>query len=188
MGIQKRLGSQKSDKAVLAIESIKALLRLALMNATGGRTSLQPPLPEREIDPSSILEKYNVPITIQGEPPFATVEFPTSSADLIRNDGSRNHPDYWKGIRTGTPHPTLASLRPSSSSLIGDAAVEATGGKAIISAFLMTKVLTIEDAKRPEDLIMKAQGLAQFAEILWILRPVIYGELMLYSFFPHERN
>lgn len=159
MGIQKRLGHQKSEKVVLAIECFKAVLRLGLMKVTGGRTSVQPALPEREIDPAGV----DIDVGVEGD--------------------QHQHPNYWKGGRTGNSHPTLASLYSPLPlpSPIGDDTLSApdytseTKGKEAIKAFLTTKVLTIEDAKRPEDLILKARGLAQLAEVMWILRPVIYG-------------
>lgn len=180
MGIQKRLGHEKAEQVVLGIECLKAALRLALMKVTGGRTSVQPPVPEREVDPGKVLEKYSLPRVVEGEPPNARIVVAEEMGDNgngIRRDGEfRDHPDFWKGSRTGHSHPTLASLRPPTLDmpLLGDAT--AMGGKEAVKAFLLSKVLTIEEAKRPEDLVRKAKGLAQIAEVIWILRPLIYGQ------------
>lgn len=48
--------------------------------------------------------------------------------------------------------------------------------EAEISAFLQTKVLTIDNVRKPYDLVRQRKGLGAFAEVVWILRPLIYGK------------
>lgn len=78
-------------------------------------------------------------------------------------------PDTWKATRTGLEIPTISSLRAEGAN--GMRSVEAE-----ISAFLQTKVLSIDNVREPYDLVRKRKGLGALAEIVWILRPLIYGE------------
>ncbi|KAK9899753.1 peroxisome membrane protein [Cystobasidium minutum MCA 4210] len=90
--------------------------------------------------------------------------------------------DTWKATRTGLQIPTISSLRADGAS--GMRSVEAE-----ISAFLQTKVLTIDNVRKPYDLVRQRKGLGAFAEVVWILRPLIYvlalkkyGKRSLYPF------
>ena len=49
-----------------------------------------------------------------------------------------------------------------------------------ISSYLMSKVLTADDIKPPKALLHRASGLGEAAEVLYILRPVIYATAMSY--------
>lgn len=56
-----------------------------------------------------------------------------------------------------------------------------------ISAFLQKKVLTIDSVRRPYDLVRKRTGLGALAEVVWILRPLVYVlALKRYSGRRHE--
>ena len=81
-----RLGRARAWDVVLAIEVLKACLRIALVRATRMRPALTVPLPQREIDPA-LLERRIVPA------------------------GSRDAPT-WRGARTGLVHRSLATLVP----------------------------------------------------------------------------
>ncbi|KAI9684637.1 MAG: Peroxisomal membrane protein pex16 [Trizodia sp. TS-e1964] len=50
--------------------------------------------------------------------------------------------------------------------------------KSDISSYLLSKVLTAEDIKSPKALLHRVTGQGQLAEILYILRPVIYALAM----------
>lgn len=50
--LARRRGDRARWDAVLAIEAAKAALRLVMMNQTGGRLVLSPPLPQRDYDPA----------------------------------------------------------------------------------------------------------------------------------------
>lgn len=177
MAIKKRLGKEKAEKAVMIIEMAKALMRLALLNETDGRLGVSPPIPEREVDPALFDQHKRVVVLEENS---ARIEYPRSSADVLL--GARGEEEvvgvaekeYWLGSRTGYSRPTLASIRPPVDPLLGNA-TSSLGGKEIIQQYLMSRVLTAEDAKRPEDLVAKMNRLGKLAEIVWILRPVIYG-------------
>lgn len=47
-----------------------------------------------------------------------------------------------------------------------------------ISQYLLTKVLTAEDVKPPSQLLHRIRGTGYYAEVLYIIRPVIYAIAM----------
>ena len=49
-----------------------------------------------------------------------------------------------------------------------------------ISSYLMSKVLTADDIKPPKALLHRVSGLGEAAEVMYILRPVIYAAAMSY--------
>jgi len=49
-----------------------------------------------------------------------------------------------------------------------------------ISSYLLSKVLTADDIKPPKALLHRTSGLGEAAEVLYILRPVIYAAAMSY--------
>lgn len=181
MGLKKKRGQKAADGSVLVLEGLKTVLRLCLMRVTKGRTGLQPPVPEREVDPS-VLDLHRPHLVQEGEE--VKVSFNKEGEDEGENTavgGGEEHESYWKGSRTGYTRPTLASIRgetlPLSSTLLADHHHQssATEAKETVSNYLQTRVLTVENAKRPQDLVRRAKGLGKLAEIIWILRPLIYG-------------
>ena len=83
MALRKRKGPATASDAVIVIEGVKAALRLALMRATGGRTAVQPPIAEREVDPA-VLEAHKeailaVPTRIRS----GAEGTPRSAADVL---------------------------------------------------------------------------------------------------------
>lgn len=158
MAVRKRRGPRAADQLVVAIEALKATLRLALMKTTRGRTGLNPPVPEREIDPS-VLDLHRP--TVVGDPPNARISF-TGEGEAGPEGGSD---EYWTGSRTGLERPTIKGLR----------GVAGEGDPASVQQFLKKRVLTVENATRPEDLVGRTKGLGKVAEVIWILRPLVYG-------------
>ena len=49
-----------------------------------------------------------------------------------------------------------------------------------ISSYLMSKVLTADDIKPPKALLHRVSGIGEAAEVMYILRPVIYAAAMSY--------
>lgn len=49
-----------------------------------------------------------------------------------------------------------------------------------ISSYLLSKVLTADDIKPPKSLVHRTSGLGELAEVLYIIRPVIYATAMAY--------
>ncbi|GAA5864797.1 hypothetical protein JCM8547_009235 [Rhodosporidiobolus lusitaniae] len=200
MTVRKRSGAQKAEKMVVALEAIKAALRLGLMGATKGRTGVQPPVAEREMDPA-VLEMNREKVERMRRAAASgtgsttqatTLPPPRSAADVLlrRAEGGTGdvemgivkaeveEKDFWTGARTGYVRPTLASLRKEGDAKPGDpTSFDFTAGgknKDVGKEYLMSRVLTVEDVKRPEDLVAKAKGIKRLAEIIYILRPLIY--------------
>jgi peroxin-16 len=137
----KRKGEKVRWKVVVLLEAIKAVCRLLLLRLTNLRPLLSPPLPEREVDPS-------------------TLEESGSSFDGMEPTPSEPSGDeQWKMPRTGLSLPSL----PESSD---------------ISSYLLSKVMTADDIKPPKALLHRVAGKGELAEILYILRPVIYALAM----------
>lgn len=139
----KRRGEKARWRVVTLLESLKAICRLLLLRLTNSRPLLSPPLPEREVDPSTLEDNSSNNSGIESPP------------------SERSEETQWTMPRTGLSLPTL----PSS----GD-----------ISSYLLSKVLTADDVKPPKALLHRVGGLGEAAEILYILRPVIYAFAMAY--------
>jgi peroxin-16 len=165
----KRKGEKVRWRVVVIIEALKALCRLLLLRITGGRMVV-PPLPEREplptdsdsdsIDPestggltSSELEEIDSAYGSGSDHASPTLH-PSSSSPKGWNSGK------WPMPRTGLSLPQLPSAHE-------------------ISSYLISKVLTAEDIRPAPFLISKiASSSAALAEILHIMRPVVYAVAM----------
>ncbi|SGZ21106.1 BQ5605_C021g09334 [Microbotryum silenes-dioicae] len=189
MGIRKRVGRKQAEQAVIAIEATKAALRLGLMRTTQGRSAVNPPIAEREIDPS-VLDLHRPHLVRSSSNPRisfeATKDHPRSAADVLlgKNGQDGTNPeqdedpekplDYWTGPRTGVTRSTIAHLRGGVDEDDPLPGTSIAKGKDAVKDYLMTRVLTVEDVKKPEDLVGKTKGLGRLAEVIWILRPLIY--------------
>lgn len=170
-----RNSSEKSRwKTVLYIEAIKALLRIGMLAATHGRTVLETPIPERDIDPERIVkdEEGNIKIMDDNElreyqqnqqNPLGQNGDGGFSSQLRNGNGgdSLNGSGWWEMPRTGTGLPNQTNLN--------------------IDDYLSKKILTVEDVKGPECLVHKLNILGLSAEVMYILRPLIYAGLLYLS-------
>lgn len=100
-------------------------------------------------------------------PPLPEREADPSTIEENQGDGLESPPSeksdetQWTMPRTGLSLPTL----PSSTD---------------ISTYLLSKVLTADDIKPPKALMHRVSGMGELAEVLYILRPVIYAVAMQY--------
>lgn len=109
MVARRKLGRRKAWDVVAAIEALKVLLRLSLVQMTGSRMAIHPPIPEREVDPAALeQERANIVGKLAHRLDVATA----SSNSSLSNSITQPPKGYWKGSRTGLLRPTLASLRP----------------------------------------------------------------------------
>lgn len=156
------------------------------MQLTDSRPVIHPPIPEREVDPSTL--DNHVPL-LEGTPPNATLVSQPNNGDFGEGQTSsppnRDHDvESWRGARTSKVRPTIASIRGRSQAVTlnganghrsnGHARYEDT--KKDVNAFLYARVLNVEDVKRPEDLVRPLEGVEKAAEVVWILRPLLYGK------------
>jgi peroxin-16 len=160
---------------------------------------MDPTLLEKERDRMIRMRKAAASTTQQRPPQSAAdvlltrLDGKQSDAELGLLEGELEEKEFWTGAKTGFVRPTLASLRQDEDAPPGDPTANfnpgAGQGKDLSMEYLSRKVLTIEDVKRPEDLVERAKGVKQLAEIIWILRPLIYGECLYlpYRLVPSER-
>lgn len=138
----KRKGEKVRWRVVVLLEVVKAVCRLLLLRLTNSRPLVSPPLPQREVDPST-LEDSSASSNGMDTPP---TEQEVEAAN-------------WTMPRTGLSMPSL----PDASD---------------ISNYLISKVLTADDIKPPKALLHRVSGKGEVAEVLYILRPVIYALAM----------
>ncbi|KAL4928239.1 peroxisomal membrane protein PEX16 [Aspergillus undulatus] len=136
--IARRRGEKVRWRVVVFIELVKAICRLFLLRLTNSRPLVNPPLPEREVDPRSLEEE---------EGDWNGMESPVSE---------RSNDLNWTMPRTGLSLPSLPDVND-------------------VSNYLISKVLTADDIKPPTALLHRVTGQGQLAEILYILRPVVYA-------------
>jgi peroxin-16 len=153
--VAKRRGEKVRWRVVVSLETIKAVCRILLLRLTNSRPLLSPPLPEREVDPSSLeegaertQEELEAAQEYERQQDGSSTQGTTSSAD-----------EKWTMPRTGL---TLPSLPDSQD----------------ISSYLLSKVMKADDIKPPKALLHRVSGKGEIAEILYIIRPVIYALAM----------
>ena len=132
---------------VVVLEMIKAVCRMLLMRLTNSRPLVNPPLPEREVDPR--IPEDESPDKSQWN------GMQTPSVSEAESDSLT-----WTMPRTGLSLSTL----PDSNE---------------ITEYLLKKVLTADDIKAPKQLLHRMTTIqGQVAEMMWIMRPVLYALAM----------
>ena len=151
MGAKRRGGERRRWQVVVMLESIKAICRLILLRSTGSRPLVSPPLPEREdLDPA-VFEKTSNDSLLD-----------VSIQSLDSNDS-----------RLALPH-TKPYQMPLTSLLLPPLPSPST--PANLTHYLVTHVLTPTDILSPPSLLRTLSTLSsQSAEVLYILRPVVYA-------------
>ncbi|EEP78347.1 conserved hypothetical protein [Uncinocarpus reesii 1704] len=139
--VARRRGEKIRWRVVVLIEGLKALCRLILLRLTNSRPLVNPPLPEREVDPRPAEDEDEA-----GD--WNGMETPKSE----KSDSDAS----WTMPRTGFSMPSL----PDASD---------------VSNYLISKVLTADDVKPPKTLLHRVNGMGQLAEVMFILRPLIYA-------------
>ncbi|KAH8916998.1 peroxisome membrane protein, partial [Atractiella rhizophila] len=150
LAIEMRVSEKRRESTVVALESIKTLLRLLLLFLTRRRPTIYPPIAERDtIDPT--LSHPSSSSSSSPSPP---------SSPLIQTT--------WKGARTGRTRPTIASIR---------ARTRAPNGST--PGFLQGRVRGLDEIRRPKELVVPLGGAWEIVgEIIHILRPLIYVMLL----------
>jgi peroxin-16 len=170
--VARRRGGEKTRwRVVVLLESLKAICRLLLMRLTNQRPIVTPPMPQREdftpIEPET-QEEDEYPEEIMRSDDFnvknalgeAGVPTPPLSDSGKPVTSSMSLSEPFSMPRTGQTLPTL----PTSDT---------------VSAYLLNHVLTADDVKPAKQLLHQLTTMqGQAAEIMHILRPVIYALLM----------
>ena len=128
---------------------------------TKARPLVSPPLPAREVDPKALEELANIPQVL-----LAPMPSPSLSSSSTISDDDANHP--YTLPRTGLTLPSLSSVSNTNP-------FSHTNG---IMSYLHSRVLTVEDIKPPNQLLPRLHGLSWYAEILYILRPLLYALIL----------
>ncbi|RMZ75111.1 hypothetical protein DV737_g5435, partial [Chaetothyriales sp. CBS 132003] len=172
--VAKRRGGERSRwRAVVFLEALKAACRLILLHLTGCRPLTSPPLPVREdfapqvVDPDSSEEFSEEELRMASEADefdskgvFGNGGVPTPPLSESEKIPAANPAEPFSMPRTGMTLPTLPT--PDT-----------------ISSYLLSHVLTADDVKPAKQLLHRLTTIqGQAAEIIYILRPLIYAILM----------
>lgn len=174
MTARRRDGERSRWRMVVFLESFKALLRMILLRLTNSRPVLTPPLPLREDfapieqpeeDTSHALTEEDLklldPMPFEPKDAFSEEGIltpPLSDSDKLSIH--HNPADPYLLPRTGFTIPTLPSPE-------------------AVSSYLFQHVITPDDIKPVQQLVHRLTSFrGQAAEILYILRPLIYAVLM----------
>jgi len=141
----------------------RVICRFGLLGLTKKRPLVSPPLPAREIDPKALEELSLSPLSGVTPTDFPS---PSLSASSSLSDEDTNH--TYTLPRTGGTLPSLSSTATTSP-------FSRTDG---ITSYLFSRVLTVEDIKPASQLLPRLRGLSWYAEIIYIIRPLLYALIM----------
>lgn len=162
MVARRRLGGDKARwRVVVLLESFKAVCRLLLMRLTNSRPLVTPPSPTREdVAPPEPPPPGEADLTADWN--GMSIDPVVDADEQLRTGGgsAASHATPWTMPRTGFTLPELPEAD-------------------TITSYLISKVITPDDVKPAKQLLHKLSTLqGQFAETLYIIRPVIYALLM----------
>ncbi|KAJ7630902.1 peroxisomal membrane protein PEX16 [Roridomyces roridus] len=152
MGLRRKVSPRARWRSVVLLEVIKAILRIILLRITR-RPLLSPPIPERDFDPSALTE--------YSDPPSPVV------APSSHSSSPAATPAHLQNNRVPLPpHPLLTSPPSSEETSVED--------------YLLSKALTTT-AVRPSHSLLKSFSSYRdwLAEILYIIRPLVYVSLLV---------
>ncbi|GJJ08803.1 hypothetical protein Clacol_003022 [Clathrus columnatus] len=148
MNLRRKLGEKGRWRSIIALETVKAILRIILLKITR-RPLVSPPLPERDFDPANLPSLD--PEMLQT--PLSNKQAPSSSApDHLKN----NH------VNIDIPNPLLTE-KPRN------------GTASPVESYLLPKALSPSSLKEPTCLINSLSSPKDWlAELTYVLRPLIY--------------
>ncbi|EPT03838.1 hypothetical protein FOMPIDRAFT_1022038 [Fomitopsis schrenkii] len=152
MGLRRKVSQRNRWRGIVALEVIKALLRLVLLRITK-RPVVTPPIPEREFDPSAIPLDPDAAASPTLAPSSPPSSLPATPEHLRNNhEPLPLHPLL-------TPPPPTQSPQP-------------------VEDYLLPKALTTSSVKAPTALIAQlASPKDWLSEIIYILRPLAYATM-----------
>ncbi|KAL1930807.1 hypothetical protein VTP01DRAFT_10969 [Rhizomucor pusillus] len=148
MYVLKKWGKNKQWRMIACLEAVKVILRLTLFRLTSNRMNLYPPHLQRDIDPN-VLEQN-------------------------RKMAQRSVPERWTGQRSGIEIPRMQSTIELDGRRSPKTSSTPARKFADVTEYLMSKVLTPEKLRRPEQMVHVMNALGKGGEVLYILRPLIY--------------
>lgn len=130
----------------------RAALRLMLLRMTNDRMLLSPTHLQRDIDPASLSGSNGL-----------------SSQDVEEKT--------WLGKKTRLRHPQMnATIELNGAPKQSNTGLTPNQKYNDVTEYLMSKVLTPEKLRKPEDTVSVLSRLGKLGEVLYILRPLIYGK------------
>ncbi|KAL9620105.1 MAG: hypothetical protein Q9160_005311 [Pyrenula sp. 1 TL-2023] len=192
--VAKRRGGEKSRwRVVVFLESMKAIVRLIIMPLTNGRPVVNPPVPEREeplpapvddddISPEALQEAELNAWTEEAQEAEAIVH-PLANGNTKANGNLTKHPlgDESPLINPATPQSETTTT--STNSLAQPYQMPRTSltieplpaSSSNVLSYLLSRVIDPTELKPAKQLLVTlSSSTAQAAEILYILRPVVY--------------
>jgi peroxin-16 len=170
--LARRRGGEKSRwRVVVLLESFKAICRLILMRLTNSRPLVSPPLPLRE-DFAPVEEETDE-------------EFSEDELKMVSEQESFNPHNAFG--EEGVPTPPLSESEKLPPTNYFDRFTMPRTGMTLstlpspeaISQYLLNHVITPDDVKPAKQLLHRLTSFqGQAAEIMYILRPVIYALMM----------
>ncbi|KAF7306893.1 Peroxisomal membrane protein PEX16 [Mycena indigotica] len=153
MGLRRKVSPRARWRSVVLLEIIKAILRLILLRITR-RPLLSPPIPERDFDPESVPQENDA-----------------SAQSVERSSGSSSPPAtpaHLKNNRVPLPPHSLLTTPPPPAT------------ESSVEEYLLPKALTTS-AVKPSHTLMKTMASPRdwLAEIVYILRPLVYVSLLV---------
>ncbi|CAO3624071.1 unnamed protein product [Cunninghamella blakesleeana] len=154
MGVVKRFTQKVHYQWIAGLEAIKVVLRLTLFRLTQHRMILYPNHLERDVDPSALDPQRH-----------RHLQAPTFN---------------WTGRRTGKEVPYLSTtinMDSSSSASLSPFNNNNNSNKtrfADVNDYLMSRVLTAEKLRKPQQMVRIMSSLARFGEVAFILRPLLF--------------
>ncbi|KAI9488907.1 peroxisome membrane protein [Zychaea mexicana] len=155
MGVLKKWGKQAQWRWIAALEAVKVALRLSLFKLTSNRMNLYPHHLQRDVDPAS----------------------------LERNRRMASVPERYTGERSGVEMPLMRSTIEFDAKQSAAAAARRSNNNnsnvsvrkfGDVTDYLMSKVLTPEKLRRPDQMVHIMNAIGKSGEVLYILRPLLY--------------
>ncbi|KAJ7487563.1 peroxisomal membrane protein PEX16 [Mycena galericulata] len=151
MGLRRKVSPRTRWRSVVLLEIIKAVLRVILLRITR-RPLLSPPIPERDFDPTALPEYSDTPSPTVAPSPLSSS--PPATPTHLQNNRVPL-----------PPHPLLTSPPQNSTETPAE-------------DYLLPKALTASSVKPSHSLLNTLSSHRDWlAEILYILRPLVYGKL-----------
>lgn len=156
---RKKFGEKGRWRLILSLEAIKVAFRLILLQSTKSRPLVYPHTPEREIDPAqfeSLTDTIDGDLSLHGAPNSTAITVTSSESGQLLNETNNVPGHSHRMLDLGEERPDFRT-------------------KEAVSEYLLKKVLYVDDIKPPQYLLHKVRGVGKLAEILYILRPLIYA-------------
>lgn len=157
---RKKFGEKARWRAIIGIEAVKAVCRFILLQETNSRPLVFPHVPEREIDPA-VLEE--------------SLDEATLSADL---SAAPQSPGTTRSTTTSTTLAITAPEESNKATIEASAQLKQFSSQEAVTDYLLKKVLYVEDLRSPKALLHTLSGRGKVAEVLFILRPLIYASFL----------